>query len=46
MLLTQTLRTTEPLETAFDTAFARVASFATDPASAARILRLSERQGS
>jgi AcrR family transcriptional regulator len=40
MLLTQTLRTTEPLETAFSTALARVASFAADPARAARTLRL------
>jgi TetR/AcrR family transcriptional repressor of nem operon len=43
MLLTQTLRTTEPLEAAFNTALARVASFAADPASAARALRLSQR---
>jgi TetR/AcrR family transcriptional repressor of nem operon len=42
MLLTQTFRTTEPLEAAFDTALARVASFAADPASAARTLRLSK----
>jgi len=40
MLLTQTLRSTEPLEAAFDTALARVASCATDPAGAARVLRL------
>ncbi|MBV9793908.1 MAG: TetR family transcriptional regulator C-terminal domain-containing protein [Actinobacteria bacterium] len=40
MLLTQTLRTVEPLEVAFDTVLARVASFATDPAQAAHILRL------
>ena len=40
MLLTQTLRTIKPLEAAFDTALARVASFATDPTRAARILRL------
>lgn len=43
MLLTQTLRITEPLEAAFDTALARVASFAADPPTAARTLRLSER---
>jgi AcrR family transcriptional regulator len=40
MLLTQTLRTIEPLEAAFDTILARVASFATDPARAAQVLRL------
>jgi TetR/AcrR family transcriptional repressor of nem operon len=40
MLLTQTLRTIEPLQAAFDTALARVASFATDPAQATHILRL------
>jgi hypothetical protein len=40
MLLTQTLRTIEPLEAAFDTVLARVASFATDPVRAAQILRL------
>jgi AcrR family transcriptional regulator len=43
MLLTQTLRTIEPLEAAFDTALARVASFAASPAEAARALRLAER---
>jgi TetR/AcrR family transcriptional repressor of nem operon len=42
MLLAQTLRTTEPLVTALTTALARVASFATDPAEAARTLRLSQ----
>jgi hypothetical protein len=31
-----------PLETAFTTALARVASFATDPADATRILRLNQ----
>jgi TetR/AcrR family transcriptional regulator, transcriptional repressor for nem operon len=40
MLLTQTLRITAPLEAAFDTALAQVASFAADPARAARTLRL------
>lgn len=40
MLLAQTFRDTAPLETAFTTALARVASFATDPAEAARTLRL------
>jgi AcrR family transcriptional regulator len=40
MLLTQTLRTIEPLEAAFDTVLARVASFAADPARAAQVLRL------
>jgi TetR/AcrR family transcriptional regulator, transcriptional repressor for nem operon len=40
MLLTQTLRTIEPLEAAFDTALARVASYAADPARAATVLRL------
>jgi TetR/AcrR family transcriptional repressor of nem operon len=40
MLLTQTLRSTEPLEAAFGAALAQVGSFATRPAEAARILRL------
>jgi hypothetical protein len=44
MLLTQTLRDTEPLETAFTTALARVASFAADPAGATRIVRLGQPQ--
>ena len=44
MLLTQTLRTIEPLQAAFDTVLARVASFATDPAQAAQILRLAPAQ--
>lgn len=43
MLLTQTLRTTKPLEAAFNAALARVASFATDPAEAARALRTEPR---
>jgi hypothetical protein len=38
---TQTLRTTAPLETAFDTALAEVASFAALPRPARRTLRLS-----
>jgi TetR/AcrR family transcriptional repressor of nem operon len=42
MLLTQTLRRTQPLEAAFDTALARIASFAADPGRAARELRLSQ----
>ena len=44
MLLTQTLRTIEPLQAAFDTTLARVASFATDPAQATQILRLAPAQ--
>jgi hypothetical protein len=35
-------RTTEPLEAAFTTALARLGSFATNPAEAARTLRLSD----
>jgi TetR/AcrR family transcriptional regulator, transcriptional repressor for nem operon len=46
MLLAQTLRDAEPLQTAFTTALARVASFAADPAGAPRILRLSQPQNS
>jgi hypothetical protein len=44
MLLAQTLRTIEPLEAAFDTVLARVASFAADPAYAAQVLRLTSEQ--
>jgi TetR/AcrR family transcriptional repressor of nem operon len=40
MLLTQTLRDTDPLEAAFDSAFARVAEYATNPTAARRALRV------